>query len=87
VKKGNTLQEAFKFFAAELEDPEVRCLRIPDGSVFRFNKENKYHSLLGPAVEMASGKNAWFINGEELTEKEFLKRKSALAVKPKNNLH
>jgi len=87
VKKENTLQEAFKFFAAELESPDVRCLRIPDGSVFRLNKENKYHSLLGPAVEMASGKNAWFINGEELTEKEFLKRKTALVAKPRNNLN
>jgi len=37
---------------------------------------NKFHREDGPAIEYANGDKFWYLNGEELTEKEFINRKS-----------
>ena len=38
------------------------------------NNEGQVHREDGPAVEYANGEKRWYINGQELTEQEFLSR-------------
>ena len=38
------------------------------------NSEGQLHRTCGAAIEWASGDRCWFINGQELTEKEFHER-------------
>ena len=35
------------------------------------NDKGQLHRLDGPAIERANGNKAWYINGKELTEREF----------------
>ena len=49
----------------------------PDGPVTdttgnkRWYKDDKLHRLDGPAVKWTNGAKEWYINGKQLTEKEF----------------
>ena len=43
-----------------------------DGTRRYYNNAGELHRDEGPAVEWADGTKEWYINGEELTEAEFL---------------
>ncbi len=43
-----------------------------DGSKLYYNNKDAYHREDGPAVELANGRKWWYINGKQLTDKQFL---------------
>ena len=43
--------------------------------------DGNYHREDGPAIEFASGTKYWYLEGVELTEKEFLQRKKPCSGK------
>ena len=43
----------------------------PDGSVYYYNSDGRYHRTGGPAVVRADGFSAWFLNDKVVTEEEF----------------
>lgn len=49
-------------------------VKIDDEGTKRWYADNNLHREDGPAIEYANGYKAWFLNGENLIEKEFNKR-------------
>lgn len=61
-------------------DDTLHCEHGPaiekfDGAKFWY-VDGELHRTDGPAVDWADGHKEWWLNGEELTEEQFLERKS-----------
>jgi len=63
--------DKFWYINGELHREDGPAVEFLDGGKEWWNKDS-LHRLDGPAVECASGHKAWYINGKQLTEKEFL---------------
>jgi hypothetical protein len=42
-----------------------------DKNIYWSNDKDQLHRLDGPAIEYTDGHKAWYVNGEDMTEKEF----------------
>ena len=47
----------------------IKCIKYNDKTEWTLN--GKLHREDGPACEWADGYKAWYLNGKELTEKEY----------------
>ena len=59
------------------DGPAIEC---NDGDKFWY-KNDKLHREDGPAMEYTNGTKYWYIEGKELTEEQFLKRKKPCSGK------
>ena len=48
---------------------------------------DKLHNDNGPAIECANGDKYWYLNGEELTEEEFINKTSKKIEKDNNKIN
>ena len=48
---------------------------------------DKLHNDNGPAIERANGDKYWYLNGEELTEEEFINKTSKKIEKDNNKIN
>ena len=53
-------------------------VNVNDGGTKFWWINGKLHREDGPACEWTDGDKAWYLNGEELTEEEFLKKTSSV---------
>lgn len=58
--------------AATLEALQLRVVIDNAGGTGYYNNKNELHREHGPAIERVDGSKEWHIDGERLTEEEFL---------------
>ena len=61
------------YLNGELHREDGPAIEYTSGSKYWY-KNGKLHRLDGPAIEYANGDKRWYIEGNKLTEKEFLAR-------------
>jgi len=60
---------------------EEKILKVFRDRIVYYNKNKQYHNDIGPAVEWYDGDREWWINGNKISEAEFIQQKRDRMIK------